>query len=151
MIYVQIAESIEIAQGLPPVDSALLEKAARQVLAQQKVEGEATLVLSDDPQLHELNRQFRNIDSPTDVLSFPDGEIDPETQLAYLGDVLISYPRALAQATAGGHSLSDELQLLVVHGMLHLLGHDHADEQAKAAMWTAQADILEQLGCTLRP
>ncbi len=151
MIYIQIAESIETDQSLPPVNGSLLEHAAQQVLESQEVQGEASVVLSDDPQLHELNHQFLGIDAPTDVLSFPDGEVDPETQTVYLGDVIISYPRALAQAKTGGHSIAEELQLLVVHGMLHLLGYDHADEESKTAMWAVQANILERLGCTLQP
>lgn len=112
---------------------------------------EMTLAVSDDAQLHALNRQFLEIDAPTDVLSFPSGEIDPDTEALYLGDVIISYPRALAQAAAGGHAVEDELQLLAVHGALHLLGHDHAGEDEKAAMWALQTRALEALGCPLRP
>jgi probable rRNA maturation factor len=63
--------------------------------------------------------------------------------------VLISYPRARTQAEAGGHSTADELQLLIVHGMLHLLGYDHADPSEKEAMWAAQAEILKRLGCQI--
>jgi probable rRNA maturation factor len=110
-----------------------------------------TLALSDDAQLHELNRQFLEVDAPTDVLSFPSGETDPDSQALYLGDVIISYPRAQAQAVAGGHAVDDELQLLAVHGALHLLGHDHANDVEKAVMWALQARALEALGCPLRP
>jgi probable rRNA maturation factor len=83
------------------------------------------------------------------VLSFPAGEVMPgmaEAGLAaYLGDVAISVARAAAQAAAGGHSLAAELQLLTVHGVLHLLGHDHDEPAAKAAMWAAQTAVLTQL------
>jgi probable rRNA maturation factor len=68
---------------------------------------------------------------------------------AYLGDLAISVPRAAEQATAGGHSLTAELQLLTVHGVLHLLDHDHADDAEKQTMWTAQAAILEKLGAEI--
>lgn len=153
MISIQIADSIQPAGGLPPVDVRLLEQAAEQTLALAGADPSAglSLVISDDAQLHELNRQFLGIDAPTDVLSFPDGDLDPETGAVYLGDILISLPRAAAQAAAGGHPLAEELQLLVVHGVLHLLGHDHAEEDQKAAMWAAQAQVLERLGVGLRP
>ena len=96
--------------------------------------------------MQELNRQYRDIDTPTDVLSFPADFTDPESEAPYLGDILISYPRAEKQAAAGGHSTLAELQLLVVHGVLHLLGFDHAQVQEKAEMWAAQSEILHRLG-----
>jgi probable rRNA maturation factor len=85
------------------------------------------------------------------VLSFPasetDGsEIDPETGARYIGDIIISVPYAARGAAKAGHPLEAELQLLVVHGVLHLLGHDHAKPREKAKMWKAQAEILESLG-----
>jgi probable rRNA maturation factor len=73
----------------------------------------------------------------------------PETGRYYLGDVIISYPRALEQSAAAGHTVQDELQLLVVHGVLHLLGHDHATEEEKARMWADQQEILAGLGVRL--
>ncbi len=153
MIYIQIDETLETASALTGLDQAGLERAALQVLQQAGADAsaETTIVLSDDAQLHSLNRQFLGIDAPTDVLSFPGGETDPDSQALYLGDVIISLSRAQAQAAAGGYALQDELQLLVVHGMLHLLGHDHAEEGEKAIMWAAQAEILESLGCAARP
>ena len=86
------------------------------------------------------------MDAPTDVLSFPASETDPESGITYLGDILVSVPRAHQQAIAAGHSLESEVQLLVVHGILHLMGHDHADADEKARMWQAQAEILAGLG-----
>ncbi len=83
------------------------------------------------------------------MLSFQADELDPETGRRYLGDVIISYPRAQAQAQAGGHALPAELQLLVVHGVLHLLGHDHGAPAEKEAMWALQAEILQRLGCAI--
>ena len=151
LVYLQISESILAADGSPPVDETLLERAAQATLDHAGAPGDADLsiVLTDDAQLRQLNRQYLGIDSPTDVLSFPAGETDPETDLIYLGDVLISYRRAQAQATAGGHPVEDELQLLVVHGVLHLLGYDHAEETEKAEMWAEQSAILSQLGCSI--
>jgi probable rRNA maturation factor len=126
----------------------LLERSTRAALKQQAVSSdtELTIVLTDDARLKELNRDYLGIDAPTDVLSFPASETDPETGAHYIGDILISIPRAKSQATAAGHPLESEVQLLVVHGVLHLLGHDHANEEEKARMWKAQHEILMQLG-----
>jgi probable rRNA maturation factor len=86
------------------------------------------------------------VDAPTDVLSFPASESDPETGTPYLGDILISIPRATIQAQVAGHAVEEEVQLLVVHGTLHLLGHDHAEAEEKARMWKAQAEVMSRLG-----
>jgi len=80
------------------------------------------------------------------VLSFPASETDPETGARYIGDIIISVPYAARSAEKAGHPVESELQLLVVHGVLHLLGHDHAEPKEKARMWKAQAEILELLG-----
>jgi len=129
-----------------PFDLDLLEQAALAALTHQSAEGDLTIVLSDDEELHRLNRDFLGVDAPTDVLSFPASETDPETGAAYLGDIILSIPRADAQAQAAGHPLVDEARLLVVHGVLHLLGHDHAELEEKAKMWMAQAEIMDGLG-----
>lgn len=133
------------------LDSAL-EKAATAALRQQKADlrAELTLVLTSDAQVQKLNRRFRGEDHATDVLSFPEDEPDLETGQRYLGDVVISLPRARAQAKAGGHSLQAELQLLAVHGVLHLLGFDHGEAVEREAMWAAQDKILAALGSPLR-
>ena len=138
------------------LDSPLLERAAQYTLdmippVQADLQpalsnADITIVLTDDRQLHELNRNYLDVDSPTDVLSFPSLEIDPETNEMYLGDILISIPRAAQQAQAAGHSLEAEVQLLTVHGTLHLLGYDHATEEEKNVMWNEQTKVLERLG-----
>jgi probable rRNA maturation factor len=112
----------------------------------ESAQGDISVVLTDDAQLQQLNREYLGIDAPTDVLSFPASETDPESGGAYLGDILISVPRAAQQAEAAGHPLSSEVQLLVVHGVLHLLGYDHATAEDKSRMWAAQAAILESIG-----
>jgi probable rRNA maturation factor len=152
MIQIQIDESLEIADALVELYPAILERAAQQTLQEAGAiaNAEATIVLSDDAHLQALNRQFLGIDAPTDVLSFPGGDTDPDSEELYLGDVIISLSRAQAQATAGGHPVQDELQLLVIHGVLHLLGYDHAEEDEKEKMWEIQAKILESLGCQAR-
>lgn len=136
---------------IPPsilIEPEIVERAAAATLEQQSAsaEDDLTVVLADDEQLQDLNREFRDIDAPTDVLSFPSSESDPETGRRYLGDILISVQRAEEQAAAGGHPLEAEIQLLVVHGVLHLLGHDHAEAEEKARMWAAQAEVLARLG-----
>ena len=126
----------------------ILEAAARAALEHESesLDLDLSIVLTDDARLLQLNRDYLGIDAPTDVLSFPASETDPETGARYLGDILISIPRAQTQADTAGHPLESEVQLLVVHGMLHLLGHDHAEPEEKARMWEAQAETLETLG-----
>ena len=141
MIHIEINPSLRT--NLVP---DILERAALTVLAHQSADGDLTIVLTDDAQLRELNRDYLGIDAPTDVLSFPASETDPETARRYLGDILISIPRANEQAHAAGHALEAEVQLLTVHGTLHLLGYDHAEADEKARMWKAQAEVLERLG-----
>lgn len=140
---------IHIEVRIPgPLETAPLERAALLALEGGSVppDSDLTIVLTDDEQLHDLNLDFRSTDAPTDVLSFPASEADPETGRLYLGDVIISVQRASEQAAAGGHPLEAELQLLVVHGVLHLLGHDHAGADDKSRMWALQDSILARLG-----
>ncbi|RME87173.1 MAG: rRNA maturation RNase YbeY [Anaerolineae bacterium] len=148
MIYVEISPTLPPHHRIAP---EVLERAAREALHHRSAPSDATLavVLTDDAQLHALNREYLGVDAPTDVLAFPANETDPETGAPYLGDVLISVPRAAAQATTRGHPLVAEVQLLVVHGVLHLLGYDHASAEEKARMWAAQAEVLERLGVVL--
>ena len=129
------------------LDIELLESAARAALEQQSApDDDITIVLTDDDQLRELNLDYLGVDAPTDVLSFPASESDPETGARYLGDILISIHRAAQQAQVAGHSLQAEAQLLVVHGTLQLLGHNHIEVEQKARMWAAQAEVLKRLG-----
>ena len=130
------------------VDRAALRAAARAALAHQQAPapGALTVMVADAATLHRLNREFLAEDHPTDVLSFPaEDEGDPDTGEHYFGDIALSWPTARAQAKAAGHPVTAEMQLLVVHGVLHLMGHDHAGVRDKAKMWRAQADILESL------
>lgn len=130
------------------IDKALLERAARVTLEDQATPQNTSLsiLLTDDAQIQELNREYRDFDAPTDVLSFDVHERDPETGFLYLGEIIVSMPYAAKQAQKSGHSLEAEVQLLVVHGVLHLLGHDHAKAKEKAKMWATQAKILARLG-----
>jgi probable rRNA maturation factor len=132
------------------VKPALLRKTAQATLDQQRVKNhvELTIVMTGNAQLRALNRTFRDVDAPTDVLSFATTDhLQPDT--LYLGDVVISYSKAREQAKAGGHSVEAEVQLLVVHGVLHLLGHDHYTEAEQNVMWKAQTATLKKLGTAL--
>ncbi len=133
----------EADYALDPTD---LVAAATQVLTSHEVEAGSgmTIVITDDDSVADLNRQFRGIDAPTDVLSFPMDSMPGDAP--YLGDLVIAYPYASAQAAQEGHALADSLKLLVVHGTLHLLGYDHGDADERAEMWAAQEAALIALG-----
>lgn len=107
-----------------------------------------SVLICDNDEIKKLNGQFRDIDSPTDVLSFPmydeDGELDSDE----LGDIVISLERAAAQAEEFGHSLRREVAFLTAHSMLHLFGYDHIDDSEREEMFEKQEEILAQLGIT---
>ncbi len=132
------------------VDERSLEKAALAALEHEGVKNaQATVVVTDDERVRELNRIYRGVDEPTDVLSFQtsggeDFVAAPEAE-AYLGDVIIAYPFTAAQAREAGRPIEHDLLLMVVHGILHLLGYDHAEPEEKEVMWSKQDAILEEL------
>ncbi len=143
MIHIDIKEEFQEL-----VDKPLLEGAVRATLEDLNPGGKTnlTVLVISNGEMQTLNHQYRGIDAPTDVLSFSSGDIDPATGEIYLGDVLISYPKAKHQAQTQGHTVEEELQLLTIHGVLHLLGHDHVSAKEKALMWGVQAEILAKLG-----
>ena len=109
-------------------------------------EVEVSVVLCDDAFIHPLNRDYRGKDSPTDVLSFAqrEGEFaDPNDPM--LGDILVSLDRAKDQAESRNHPLSQELSLLLVHGLLHLLGYDHIDDDDAEEMEALEKKLLAQI------
>jgi len=124
-------------------------------------EVEVNLLLTMNNEIHEMNRQFRQIDRPTDVLSFPmvnyeePGNFDfpedkydcfhPETGELILGDIVISKEKVLSQAEEYGHSVKREYAFLIAHSMLHLMGYDHMEEDERIVMESKQKEILEQL------
>jgi probable rRNA maturation factor len=128
--------------------------------------GEVALSFVDDETIRRLNRDYRGLDKPTDVLSFSMREMgDGETEIVYvsedgeggglpddfaepLGDIVISVPRALAQSEEYGHSPEREIGFLFVHGFLHLLGYDHQDEASEREMFRKQEQILQKAGLT---
>jgi len=105
-----------------------------------------TIVIETDEILRKLNKEYLGRDKATDVLSFEINEKDMETGTLYLGDIVISFERAKAQALAAGHSIMGEIALLLIHGILHLLGHDHVLENDKKVMWALQQKLLLDLG-----
>ena len=122
---------------------------------------EVDVLFTDDEGIHQINLEQRGVDAPTDVLSFPmfefapgqppaeEAEIDPETGLLPLGDMVVSMERARAQGEEYGHGTKRELAYLAVHSVLHLLGYDHMDDgPQKARMRAREEAILNQLGIT---
>lgn len=113
-------------------------------------ETELTVVIQSNEDLRNLNREFRGVDAPTDVLAFPADEIDPDSGNHYIGDIAISYPYTRDQALQAGHPLEHELKLLVVHGILHLFEMDHLEAGDTQEMWDAQYSIMDSLGIDIR-
>ena len=108
------------------------------------------LLITDDRNIRRLNLQYLGEDAPTDVLAFGmgesgDGFVSPPAMVRHLGDLVVSYPRAATQAAEYGQSVSDELDRLVVHGLLHLLGYDDHGQQKRERMWSRQEAILEAI------
>ena len=111
---------------------------------------ELSVTLTDDKNIHELNKKYRGVDRPTDVLSFAFRESEePEildSEIEILGDIIISLERAKIQAENFGHSYLREVIFLTVHGLLHLLGYDHIEEDDRLEMEREQDYIMAQLG-----
>lgn len=112
---------------------------------------EVSVLLVDDEQIKSLNQEYRQVNRPTDVLSFPQWEEGEwpqtvDTEPVLLGDVVLSVPRAREQAEQFGHSLEREWGFLVVHGFLHLLGYDHETPEEERKMFQRQEEILLQVG-----
>lgn len=123
-----------------------LTHAARAALDYQKAEaGSLTVLLTGTAHMQQLNRTFLGSDRPTDVLSFPAGEDAADAAGRYFGDLAVCIPVALAQAERNHRDPAEEIQLLVVHGTLHLLGLDHDTAARKRHMWRTQNEIVRTL------
>ena len=115
-------------------------------LARPNARSEVSIFLTDDAEIHRLNKMYRNVDMPTDVLAFAMREgVDGELNQDILGDVVISLPRAEQQARLYGHSFEEEISLLVSHGVLHLLGYEHEEKDEAEVMQRKQEEILRSL------
>jgi probable rRNA maturation factor len=136
---VRRAAGAALAGALPP---ALCRRDARRPV-------ELTVVLADDAVLRRLNRDYRGLDRPTNVLSFgsPDEwRVGPPGAPIGLGDVILARETVAAEAAAQGKSMADHASHLIVHGVLHLLGHDHHDDAEAAAMESVEVEVLAGLG-----
>lgn len=134
------------------VPGELLQEAAKKALqlGGQDDLPSLSIKVTCDEEIRELNAAYRGIDKATDVLSFEADYFDPDLETRYLGDVVISYPRAAGQAEKRRHPVESELQLLVIHGVLHLLGYDHGTSQDKTSMWMVQEQALHALGLDIQ-
>ena len=145
------------------VINRIIRTCITETLAQERISVpcEINVLVTDDAGIQVINRTSRNLDKPTDVLSFPMFQLeagnppedwtdyqDPETGLVPLGDMCISLERAIAQAAEFGHSTRREVGYLTIHSMLHLLGYDHMDEVERENMEIRQDEILNRLGIT---
>ena len=150
---------MEIAIGKEPdtleVPQEDVDAVRRAVLTVGRLYGaldaEVSVTLTNDAHIHALNRDYRGVDRPTDVLSFAlteseEPEIFDAPGGVVLGDLVISLERAAAQAETYGHSFLRELSFLTVHGMLHLLGYDHIEEEERLEMEEEQRNVMDALG-----
>lgn len=140
--------TLERRESLAVMLNRAIEEGIR--LAGGSAESEVSLVLVDDQRIHALNLEYRGIDRPTDVLSFAlQEEMEEEPDLAFkdqlLGDIVISVPRARAQAEEYGHAFERELVYLAVHGTLHLLGYNHEEEADKQEMRKKEEEVMALL------
>lgn len=140
-------------EELPADDLAVatVEEAAAKVSELYGLDrAELSVTLTDNQHIHIINRQYRGVDRPTDVISFALNESDePEVQdqeVNILGDIIISLERAAEQAKEYGHSYRREVAFLTVHGLLHLLGYDHMEESERLEMEEEQRVVMEALG-----
>jgi probable rRNA maturation factor len=144
-----VSAAITCAASTDPLPEPLLDLLSASVQAaltrHASADAEVSVYITDDGEVHELNRRYRGVDAPTDVLSFSMDQ-EPGTTAWLLGDVVISLPRARAQAEAFGHDLSRELCYLAVHGTLHLLGYDDEEPVAAAAMAEEAEAVMNELG-----
>ncbi len=149
------------------VPNEILERVGETVLARERVQftGELGVVIADDDTVRKLNKEHRGLDENTDVLAFAFdhegeyyGEDEPSSEFSLnvefvmppgeaegLGEVVISYPQAERQAQAAGHSVVRELAHLLAHGILHLLGYDHLEDEDEVVMQAKEADVLAQV------
>ncbi len=149
-----IISNNQSAVKIPSGIRMLIRRCCNAVLVNEKFSGSAeiSVTIVDDVEIHRLNKEYRNIDRSTDVLSFPLGvdgvyDINNDTGAKLLGDIVISIEHAVKQAELYGHSLNREIAFLTVHSMLHLLGYDHeAGGLELVRMREKEESVLTQLG-----
>ena len=148
-INVLIEEGLEVE-----LEAEWLQRIVEKTLEAEKAppDAEISLVITGQERIRELNREYRGRDQPTDVLSFALNEpktaaepavfIGPPDGLLHLGEVIISYPQSVIQAREQGHSLREEMAVLIVHGVLHILGYDHEKRRRAPSMAAREREIL---------
>lgn len=148
---------LDETEQVTPQQQELVAKLLEFAAIQEKVtEGsEVSVTFVNNERIHEINKEYRQKDAPTDVISFAmeemgEGEIEiiGEDVPAVLGDIIISIDRTKEQAEEYGHSYERELGFLAIHGFLHLLGYDHMNEEDEKVMFSRQKELLEQYGLT---
>lgn len=142
MIDIEI-EAGDWTDAMPEVE-AVVERAARAALGE--VEGGLVVLLTDNEAVQALNRQFRDKDKPTNVLSFPGGDMPMAGAPVHLGDIVLAYGVCRDEAEAQGKTLANHLTHLVIHGVLHVLGRDHEDDDEAEAMEAEERTLLASLG-----
>ena len=160
--YLEVETDIEL--NIPCQE--LLDRCLEAVMDEEgcPFEAQVEVVITDNASIHEVNKEFRGVDAPTDVLSFPmieyeepsefdwleeyDEYFHPDTGELMLGDMMISAERVIEQAHAYGHSVEREFAFLTVHSLLHLCGYDHMEEEERAVMEERQRVIMDKLGIT---
>lgn len=154
---IEIFFSDEQEKLSPPEDiEQLIEQCTRAALEEEEIaeDAQVSVTLVDNEAIREINREHRDIDRATDVLSFPLGDedsfdTDPETGAILLGDIVISLERAAEQAKEFGHSFRREVAFLITHSLFHLLGYDHVNgEDEEKLMFGKQEKVLDKLGIT---
>lgn len=124
--------------------SDLLLVAERVLAGENQSNKDLSIIITGDEEIHQLNLKYRGIDTTTDVLSFESREFDPETNREYLGDILISGERAIEQAKQNSIDPKQEIKVLIIHGILHLLGYDHATPHEEKIMVQKQDFFLSK-------
>lgn len=148
---VDIDDRQDIVPAGPGLDE-IIKNVIRETLVSENFTAEADVSVSlvDNKEIRELNREYRGIDLPTDVLSFPMLEGEDNLQISdmplMLGDIVISLERALEQSRDYGHSFEREVGYLTAHGILHLLGYDHQNDEDREIMRQKEESVLEKLG-----
>ena len=158
MVEIEIKKAVEsIIDSKKNNEKRIIKNVVKTVLELENIKHDVDvfIMLTDNDEIHEINKEQRNVDRPTDVLSFPMFERDEIVSLKeaktddipeILGDIVISVPKVIEQAEEYGHSYERELAYLTAHGMLHLLGYDHMIEEEKKVMREHEEAVMNKLG-----
>jgi probable rRNA maturation factor len=151
---IQLADDLSLEENMSAEALLRLETVAVATLQRLDFTPEIglSIYVASDAYVRQLNRRYRGVDAPTDVLSFAAEPLPREVasqEAPYAGDIILAYSHTLQQAQQAGHRPDDEFALLIVHGILHLAGYDHDTPASQARMWAKQAEVLATLGIGL--